>query len=168
MSNGNSLEIELAPELLQLGEVAGFLRLKLVTTRAPSLGSATTQQKTPLVVETGWFSDPLGADGLGGLPNRLEPLLQLLEDVGFLGAPEDEPGNAKQVEPASAGSAIQWHPILDPTPTTVSTGAEDTPKTIGLYVVHESNAATGSVLGLGFRHAFSSNGISLSRMPSCR
>ncbi len=168
-----SLDVELSQELLELGEVAGFLRPQKNDQDGIVVGKLKDEPQTPLVIETDWFTDPLGKDGLGGLPNRLNALFQLLNTVGFLGAPELEGNSDKGQEKEENGTTTLWYPILDPSSSEESTGIDAPPKETGLYLVHESKGgvkkADGSIdeeletstLAIGFRRAFSSNGISL-------
>jgi len=87
-----SADVELSPEILALGEVAGFLQPQQADPDGMAVGRSGDVAATPLVVKADWFSDPLGSEGLGGLPQRLDSLFRLLETVGVLGGAEREAG----------------------------------------------------------------------------
>ncbi len=135
MSNG-SVGVELGPELFQLGRVVGLL-------------SKESTAKKPVMVED-WFQNPLSDKGLGGVPSRIEELLQLLQSVGFLGKELPPAGGVTPGKPTGS----LWYPILDPTPP--AAGAALVPaKPTGLYVTLNLTDKSKQVVGVGFRHDFS-------------
>jgi hypothetical protein len=143
--------VELGPELIELGEVVGILRPWTGAGDArPVVGARRDDAKTPVVLETAWFNNPLGNDGLGGIAGRIEALLGLLETAGLLDSAEPPDATA-----GGATDPAHWYPVVIPSTTDASPS--------GLYLLHEPvpGKPNDGTLSLAFRRKLSGGDVSL-------